>query len=140
MDPLSELNALPLLAPDPPTRRQPRAKVRTTKRSGVTRDRRVAQRMAVAVECEERLGPTRYVRLTSDLSPFGLSTRQGYAHPVGTRLRLALYLPDQPRQPIHLKGEVVGVLGQSAGVRIAFRNPSGDAVRRIHHYLKSASR
>jgi hypothetical protein len=35
---------------------------------------------------------------------------------------------------------VVGVLGQNAGVRIAFRNPSGEAVRRIHRYLKSASR
>jgi hypothetical protein len=64
-----------------------------------------------------------------------MSTRYGYPHPVGTQLELWLYLPDDPAHPVKLKAEVVGEWPDEAGVRVAFRNPSGQAVRRISKLL-----
>lgn len=136
MSALSEIAALPLIAPEPPTRRN-RVLARRSRGSGKLSDRRATPRVAVELECEERLGRSRYVRLTTDLSPFGLSTRQGYSHPLGTKLHLALFLPDDPSHPVRLRGEVVGLFPDNAGIRIAFRHPSQEAVRRINKYLKS---
>jgi hypothetical protein len=124
---ITELDRLPLLTPQPRARRerQPRR----------PRERRAAPRSEVQLECEERVGPHRYFRVTHDVSPFGLSTRYGYPHPVGTKLELWLYLPDDPSHPVKLQAEVVGEWPDEAGVRVAFRSPSGQAVRRISKLL-----
>jgi hypothetical protein len=146
MGPETELENLPLLTPQPKTRMlDPRRSVAeggrarpAQERRGarrVPRERRAAQRAEVQLECEERVGPHRYFRVTHDVSPFGLSTRYGYPHPVGTRLELWLYLPDDPSNPVQLQAEVVGQWPDEAGVRVAFRNPSGQAVRRISKLL-----
>jgi hypothetical protein len=92
--------------------------------------------LAVELECEEQIGHSRYFRITWDLSAFGLSTRYGYPHPVGTKLKLALYLPDDP-EPVRLRAQVVGLWPENSGVRLAFRSPPADAVRRINRYLRS---
>jgi hypothetical protein len=127
--PITELNALPILVP------QPRARAHRPRRA--PRERRAAQRTSVELECEERVGPHRYFRVTQDISPFGLSTRYGYPHAVGTKLELWLYLPDDPTHPVKLQAEVVGQWPDEAGVRVAFRNPSGEAVRRISKVLST---
>jgi hypothetical protein len=99
------------------------------------RERRATPRFAVEVECEERIGPSRYFRITSDLSTFGLSTRHGWPHDVGTRLQLLIYLPDGNDRPVEVEAEVVGHFNEFGGMRLAFRNPQVDVLRRIHRYL-----
>ncbi len=98
-------------------------------------ERRATARVKVEVECEERHGNSRYYRITEDLSPFGLSTRQGLTRSVGTRVQLALFLPDDREQPVLVEAEVVGALNAVGGMRLAFRKPSVQAVRRIHRFL-----
>ena len=88
------------------------------------------------LESEVKVDGSRFFRVTLHLSPFGLSTRYGHPHPVGTRMQIGLYLPDEPKTPVRMEAEVVGLLTESAGMRLAFRHPSRDAVRRINHYLK----
>ena len=122
MDLISELNVLPLLTPKPPSR-QPR-------------DRRAIERVRVELECEERIGKSRYFRLTTDLSPFGLCTQSGLTHPVGMQMDLRLHLPDDRHTPLRLKAEVVGTL-PGLGIRLAFKSPSRAAVVRINRFLRS---
>lgn len=102
---------------------------------GKSRERRASPRVRVQLECEERLGASRYFRMTSDLSTFGLSTHRGFAHPPGTRLELRLFLPGEPRTPVCLDAEVVGWDGTDQALRLAFRAPPVEAVRRIHRFL-----
>ena len=112
---------------------------RPTSRAAVTdRDRRATPRLAVEVECEERVGPSTYIRITSDLSTFGLSTRQGFVHALGTRLKLVLHLPDDRAHPLEVEAEVVGHYDRRWGMRLAFKNLSAEAGRRIHRYLARA--
>lgn len=99
------------------------------------RDRRATPRVAVELECEERTNDSRYVRMTHDLSTFGMSTRQGHTPPKGTRLTLSLFLPDEPLAPLKLDAEVLGAYDSGGGMRLRFKNPSVDAVKRIHRYL-----
>ncbi|MFZ5471627.1 MAG: PilZ domain-containing protein [Myxococcota bacterium] len=103
------------------------------------RERRATPRVAVELEWEERVGTSRYFRITTDLSTFGLSARQGYAHELGTKVKLVLQLPDEVGTPIEVDAEVVGTYDARGGMRLAFRNPSVEAVRRIHKFLAARS-
>lgn len=147
MDLLNEIAQLPLIAPRPkplPDRRQldrrdPSARPvlpgagETDRRD--SRDRRASPRLEVELDCEELIDGARYFRITRDLSTFGLSTRTGYPLPVGTRFELKLYLPDEPQRPVEVPAEVVGWHTEDGGLRLAFRGPPAEAVRRIHRYL-----
>lgn len=99
------------------------------------RERRATPRIPIELCCEERLGNKPYYRTTYDLSTFGLSTQYGHTYPAGTVVELKLHLPDDLRRPVDLRAEVVGIQEETAGMRLAFRNPSSEAVRRIHRYL-----
>ena len=101
------------------------------------RERRATPRMVVELEVEEQQGDSRYVRITQDLSTFGMSTRQGHTPATGSRLSLSLFLPDEPLAPLKLEAEVLGPYDAHGGMRLRFRQPSLEAVRRIHRYLKS---
>jgi hypothetical protein len=101
------------------------------------RDRRATPRVSVELECEERVNESRYVRLTTDLSTFGMSTRAGHTPAAGTRLTLALFLPDEPLAPLKLEAEVLGPYDGSGGMRTKFKNPSVEAIKRIHRYLSA---
>jgi PilZ domain len=98
-------------------------------------DRRATPRLQVEMICVERVAGTRFLRTTYDLSTFGLSTQYGHVHPVGTELDLELQLPDESSRPLLLKAKVVGHVGRQGGMRMAFKNPSRDAVRRLHKFL-----
>jgi hypothetical protein len=98
------------------------------------KDRRATPRFAVELECEERSHAGRYFRITQDLSTFGLSTRQGFAYEPGAKVHLTLRLPDDPT-PVQLEAEVVGSYDHRGGLRMAFRNPSVDSIRRVHRFL-----
>ena len=101
------------------------------------RDRRATLRLPVELEVEEHVGTCKYIRITQDLSTFGLSTRQGYSHATGTRLKLVLHLPDDRAHPLNVDAQVVGHYARQWGMRLAFKNLSTDALRRIHRYLQS---
>ena len=101
------------------------------------RDRRATPRVAVELECEERTPDSRYVLMTTDLSTFGMSTRQGNTPLTGTRVTLALFLPDEPLAPLELDAQVLGPYDSSGGMRLGFRNPCIDSVKRIHRYLSA---
>lgn len=148
MNVISEITQLPVIAPSPKVlpdrrrfeRRGPwRAEVpgagERDRRS--ERERRATPRLEVELDCEERHQGTRFFRITRDLSTFGVSTRSGFPHPMGTRLDLRLYLSDDTQNPICVQAEVVGWHNEDGGMRLAFRNPSAEAVRRIHRYLQS---
>ena len=148
MNIISEINQLPVIAPRPKVlqdRRQLERRSRWRldlpvageKDRREARERRATPRLEVELDCEERFEGTRYFRITRDLSTFGVSTRCGYPHPVGTKLDLALYLPDDPRVPVKVQAEVVGWHSEDGGMRLAFRSPSAEAVRRIHRYLQT---
>lgn len=102
------------------------------------RERRATPRVPVELECEEKHGDTRYVRLTTDLSTFGMSTRHGPTPVHGSRLQLKLFLPDEPMAPLKLEAEVLGCYDDRGGMRLKFVRPSLEAVRRIHRYLSTA--
>ena len=99
------------------------------------RERRATARVAVELECEERTNDSSYVRMTNDRSTFGMSTRQGHTPKRGTRLTLSLFLPDEPLAPLKLDAEVLGPYDSGGGMRLRFKNPSVEAVKRIHRYL-----
>jgi hypothetical protein len=75
------------------------------------------------------------VRLTTDLSTFGMSTRHGPTPVEGSRLFLKLFLPDEPMAPLKLEAEVLGSYDGDCGMRLKFHRPTLDAVRRIHRFL-----
>lgn len=137
MDSISQLLPLPVIAPKPKLVPDRRSGERRKESGGDRRfrERRASPRVQVELDCEERCGSSRYFRITTDLSTFGLATRQGYRHEVGTRLKLLLYLPDGA-PPLALSAEVVGPYDERGGMRLAFRNMSREAVRRIHQFLK----
>ena len=124
-------DTLPVIAPRPPTRFLKKRPSRSPT------ERRATRRLEIEIDVEERVGGCRYFRVTSDLSTFGLSTRHGYPHSVGTRVQLLLYLPDDPSRPVSLTAEVVGRAERHRGARLAFKNPSAAAVRRIHAFLRA---
>jgi hypothetical protein len=99
------------------------------------RDRRATPRVLQELVCEERRERGFYVRTTYDLSTFGLSTQTGMTRDPGSVIDLRLHLPDDLSKPLDLKAVVVGRNTTSGGMRLAFRNPPADAVRRIHRYL-----
>ncbi len=146
MNIIRESAQLPLIAPRPrfvADRRQTdrraggRPPVPTVPDRRGGRDRRASPRIEVEVDCEEIVDGMRYFRVTRDLSTFGLSTRFGYPHKIGMRFEMVLYLPDDRTNPIKVHAEVVGWNEGGAGMRVAFRNPSVEAVRRIHRFLRS---
>jgi hypothetical protein len=112
---------------------------KTAKLSSPHRERRATPRIPIELCCEERTGKRPYYRTTYDLSTFGLSTQYGHTYPLGTLLEIRLHLPDDLRNPLDLRAEVVGTRDDEAGMRLAFRQPSSEAVRRIHRYLFSYS-
>lgn len=99
------------------------------------RERRATPRVPVELECEESRGDSRYVRLTTDLSTFGMSTKHGPTPVQGSRLFLKLFLPDEPMAPLKLEAEVLGSYDGNGGMRLKFVKPSLDSVRRIHRFL-----
>jgi len=101
----------------------------------LTADRRATPRVHAEIICVERVAGTRYLRTTYDLSTFGLSTQYGHVHPIGTDLDLELQLPDDSSRPLLIKARAVGHVGKQGGMRMAFRQPSRDAVRRLHKFL-----
>jgi hypothetical protein len=101
------------------------------------RERRATPRVPVELECEELQGDSRYVRLTTDLSTFGLSTRQGPTPIPGSRMLIRLFLPDEPLAPLQLDAEVLESYDEQGGMRLKFRKPTLDAVRRIHRFLST---
>jgi hypothetical protein len=99
------------------------------------KERRATPRVPVELEVEETHGDSRYVRLTTDLSTFGMSTRHGPTPVTGSRLMLKLFLPDEPMVPLKLEAEVLACYDDRGGMRLKFHRPSLDAVRRIHRFL-----
>lgn len=109
-------------------------------RFGTERDRRATPRVPVELCCEDRTQRPTYFRTTYDLSTFGLSTQGGDRYRKGTRVSLRLHLPDDLRRPLDLRAEVVGTHAVTGGMRLAFKSPSPQAVRRIHRYLFASPR
>ena len=102
---------------------------------GVTSDRRQAPRFTVRLSAEERAGPMQLLWSTTDLSITGLSMRDSFSRPVGTRLRLELHLGDAT-QPLPVLTEVVGPYGDEGGVRVRFVELPEASRERIEHALK----
>lgn len=100
------------------------------------RDRRASPRVNVGLALEADSGDETMRLITNDLSTFGLSIAGGKTPKKGTRLTLKLFLPDEPTEPLLLKAEVLGPLGEDGGVRMRFLNPDLEAVRRIHKLVK----
>lgn len=100
------------------------------------RDRRASPRVNVGLALEADAGDETMRLVTNDLSTFGLSISGGKTPKKGTRLTLKLFLPDEPTEPLVLKAEVLGSLGENEGVRMRFLNPDLEAVRRIHKLVK----
>jgi len=102
---------------------------------GKGRERRATARVKAEVMCETKAYGRRRFLQTEDLSTFGLSTRGGAEKvPVGTWLEVVLHLPDAT-WPLAFTAEVVGTNDASSGLRLAFRNPSRLAARRLHRFL-----
>lgn len=146
MDTLSDLKRLPIIAPRPVLRSERRQQDRRgpsrppipgagERERRLRNERRATPRIEVTLDCEEQINGTRYFRVTRDLSTFGLSTRSGDRRQLGARFDLRLYLPDDAKNPVQVQAEVVGWNNEDAGMRLAFRNPSAEAVRRIHKFL-----
>jgi len=146
----TSMPSLPLIAPRPPRKEARTDRRGSNDRSMVAlferirakaperrkfRERRATPRMPVELEWEECVGDARLVRLTSDLSTFGLSTKEGPPHPKGTKLRVRLFLPDEPMAPLTLTAVVVGTWEGGKGVRLRFDKPPVDAAKRIHRFL-----
>ena len=136
-EPHTDENSLPILTPKPPEKLE-RSLSSTTLLNlfeMARGERRASPRHEVVLEWEEFSADGHYFRLTSDLSTFGLATRQGVPHPRGTRMRVVLHLLDG-EQPLALEAEVLGPYNAEGGMRLAFRSPKVEAVRRIHTFLK----
>lgn len=136
----SAVTQLPLIAPRPHGGEQSsgfwrRLSSLTPKVKPLLRERRATPRVKVEIECEERVGDSRYFHITSDLSTFGLSTRQGGPYPVGTHIQILLHLPDGHPQPVETDAVVVAAFSGRDGLRLAFKRTPLDSVRRIHQYV-----
>ncbi|HLT29953.1 MAG TPA: PilZ domain-containing protein [Myxococcaceae bacterium] len=81
--------------------------------------RRVARRFEVALSASERSGPFEVVWTTTDLSVTGLSIRDSFSRPVGTRVHLQLELEDG-HPPLPVTAEVIGAYDEAGGVRVHF--------------------
>jgi PilZ domain len=92
--------------------------------------------MTVGLRVEIIEGETSIYLETNDISTFGLAIREGCSMVTGTRLTVRVALPDQPRDPVQLDGEVVGPFDVSGGVRIRFVHPDVEVMRRIHRLTK----
>jgi hypothetical protein len=90
--------------------------------------------VAVELECEETQGTSKLVRLTTDLSTFGLSTRHGPPLKRNTLVRLKLFLP-KASQALSLKARVLGPYDSKGGVRFKFVRPSLECVQGLHRFL-----
>jgi len=105
------------------------------KRAVLGRERRATARVKAQVMCEVKGQGRRRFLVTEDVSTFGLSTRGGAKRvPVGTWMEVVLHLPDAT-WPLAFRGEVVGTNDAVEGLRVAFRNPSRLAARRLHRFL-----
>jgi hypothetical protein len=141
--------ALEYLLPQPvPERRGPPGPVEGTEVApgsppgGVERrgrDRRAGPRVQVALECEEWMGASRVVWTTHDVSTFGLSLRDCFSRPAGSRVWLSLHLPDDEPQPLLLEGRVLGPCSAEGGLRVRFVNPPLPGLRRLHAYLRACA-
>ena len=136
-EPNTDQNTMPLLTPKPPEKLEKSgAHTALINLFEMTKaDRRASPRQEVVLEWEEFSADGHYFRLTSDLSTFGLATRQGVPHPKGTRMRVMLHLLDD-EPPLPLEAEVLGPYNAEGGMRLAFRSPPVEAVRRIHNFLQ----
>lgn len=142
MEPLTEpSNFLPLITPELPESVENSVSTASLLQlfEASLADRRASPRQDIAIEWEERQGQSRYFHLTSNLSTFGLATRQGVPHAKGTRLNVLLHLLDG-EPPLSLEAEVIGPFDAAGGMRLAFRSPPVKGVRRIHAFLKKMGR
>ncbi|HVE84436.1 MAG TPA: PilZ domain-containing protein [Myxococcales bacterium] len=104
-------------------------------RGRLAMERRATPRLQAEIICVERMAGTRFLRTTYDLSTFGLSTQYGHRHPLGTELDLEIQLPDDCSRPLLVRAKVVGHNARSGGMRLAFKHPSRDTVRRLYRFL-----
>lgn len=100
------------------------------------RERRATPRVNVGLALEARDGDRTVRLVTHDLSTFGLSISGGRTPKKGTKLRLKLFLPDEPTDPLLLDAEVLGPLDATGGVRMKFLEPDLGVMRRIHRLVK----
>lgn len=100
------------------------------------RERRATPRVAVALDVETESGEVKVMQTTHDLSTFGLAVRGGHTPPAGARLRVKVFLPDEPQAPLDLEAEVLGAFDEHGGARMRFLKPAVEDVRRIHRFLK----
>lgn len=96
--------------------------------------RRVARRFEVALAASERSGPFEVEWTTTDLSVTGLSIRDSFSRPVGTRVHLQLQL-DDGLPPLPVTAEVIGAFDDAGGVRVHFVELSEDGRLRIRAAL-----
>jgi hypothetical protein len=102
-----------------------------------TDERRTRPRVSVALSAEERIPGMQVVWTTTDLSVAGLSMRDSFSRPAGTRLRLKLHLEDG-QSPLQVTGEVVGSFDEEGGMRVRFISLPAEGAARIHSLLESA--
>lgn len=100
------------------------------------RERRASPRVAVALEVETDTGEAKVMQTTHDLSTFGIAVHGGHTPPLGARLRVKIFLPDDPTAPLDLEAEVLGAFDEHGGARMRFLQPAVEDVRRIHRFLK----
>jgi hypothetical protein len=98
--------------------------------------RRVARRFEVALSASERSGPFEVVWTTTDLSVTGLSIRDSFSRPLGTRVHLQLELNDGG-DPLPVTAEVIGAFDEAGGVRVHFVELSEKGRARIREALIS---
>jgi hypothetical protein len=102
---------------------------------GLTSDRRAAPRVSVALGVEEKVPGMQLLWTSTDLSSTGMSIRDSFSRPVGTRLTLQLDLMDGQR-PLPVKCEVVDTYGEEGGVRVRFLELSEQDTQRIERALQ----
>lgn len=149
-DAISAITLLPLISPQPVSGYDrkaageesassdgKKARVPAAPRTKGDKERRATPRMHVMLECEQRIGDVRLKHYTTDVSTFGLSVRDGPTPRKGTRLTLSLLLPDAPAKALKMRVEVLGSYDERGGMRLKFRNPPLESVRRLHRYLST---
>lgn len=98
------------------------------------RERRATPRVTVALDLEASGDGETVTMRSHDLSTFGVGIASGPTPKKGRRVKLKLFLPDDPT-PLELDAEVLGPFGDEGGARMKFLNPPVGAVRRIHKLL-----